>query len=360
MLQEQLTVNLDDRATYAGGDPQGMATYIAELPAQCRAAWTAGMAWTPPASFHRPSRVVVLGMGGSAIGAEIVSTIAASVTSIPVHIVRGYTAPMVDANTLVIASSWSGDTEETLEAFQRTLGGDGMRLAITSGGRLARFGESLGYSVMTYDFDGQPRAAIGWGVFALLGVLRRLDVVAISDALVDEVVAALEVCATDWGLDQPGDSNVAKQIARRVEGRIPVILGPDFLEIAARRWAGQMSENSKQWALFGALPEVDHNLIVGFAGPDVARESVHVLMLDSVAVHERTRLRIRLTGEALDAAGIEHDELLMGGENQLDAIMRACYLSDWVSLYLAMLNGADPTPVEPISKLKDELSKHSR
>jgi glucose/mannose-6-phosphate isomerase len=121
-----------------------------------------------------------------------------------------------------------------------------------------------------------------------------------------------------------------------------------------------MSENAKQWALFAGLPELDHNLIVGFADPATARDAVHVLMLDAASVHERTRLRVRLTGEALDEAGIAHDELLLGGDNQLDAIMRACYLSDWVSLYLAMLNGADPTPVAPIAKLKTELGKHAR
>ena len=139
-----------------------------------------------------------------------------------------------------------------------------------------------------------------------------------------------------------------------------MIFGPDFLEVAARRWAGQMSENAKQWALFAALPELDHNLIVGFGGPDGAREALHVLMLDNAGVHERTRLRIQLTGEALDRAGIAHDELLIGGDNHLDAIMRASYLSDWVSLYLAYLTGADPTEVRAISTLKDALAQHAR
>ncbi|MFA7296922.1 MAG: bifunctional phosphoglucose/phosphomannose isomerase [Dehalococcoidia bacterium] len=364
-MQERVTVNLDDRAACAAIDPLDMAGYIAGLPAQCRAAWAAGLAWEPPATFRAPKRVVILGMGGSAIGGEVVTTLAARMASIPMQIVRGYHAPDVDDDTLVIASSWSGETEETLEAFQRTLGGEDhlqepMRLAITTGGRLGRLGDALGYSVLSYEFAGQPRSAIGWGVFALLGVLHRMQAMHVPERMVEESIAQLEQCATDWGIDQPGESNVAKQIARRIQGRVPVIFGPDFLEVAARRWAGQMSENAKQWGLFAALPELDHNLIVGFGGPDGAREALHVLMLDNAGVHDRTRLRIQLTGEALDRAGIQHDELLIGGDNHLDAIMRACYLSDWVSLYLAYLVGADPTEVRAISTLKDALGQHAR
>lgn len=359
-MQEQVLVNLDGREAYAVRDPAGMSGYIAGLPAQCREAWAAGLAWQAPTHFRTARRIVVLGMGGSAIGAEVVTTLAQGMTSIPMQVVRGYRAPAVDEDTLVVASSWSGETEETLEAFQGTLGTPGMRLAITSGGRLGRLAESLGYAVMTYQFEGQPRAAIGWGVYALLGVLCRLGALSVPERAVEESIAQLEQCAADWGIDQPGESNVAKQLARRIQGRIPVIFGPDFLEVAARRWAGQMSENAKQWALHAALPELDHNLIVGFAGPSVAREAMHVLMLDNVGVHERTRLRIQLTGDALDEGGVAHDELLIGGDNHLDAIMRACYLSDWVSLYLAMLNGVDPTEVSAISKLKDALAQHAR
>jgi glucose/mannose-6-phosphate isomerase len=353
------SVNLDDRDLYARNDPADMAGYIAGLPAQCRKAWATGLAWNVPASFRTPDRVVVLGMGGSAIGAEIVATLAARVTSVPVQIVRGYSGPVIDDHTLVIASSWSGETEETLEAFQQTLGRPGMRMAITSGGRLARLGESLGYEVITYAFDGQPRAAIGWGVFTLLGILERLGVLTLGAEPVDEAIAALEQCTQDWGLDQPTLTNVAKQIARTIHGSVPVILGPDFMEVAARRWAGQMSENGKQWALFAALPETNHNLIVGFGAPH-ARTALHVLILDSLAVHERTRLRVRLTAEALEETGVAHDELLVGGTHPLDTIMRACYLSDWVSLYLAMLNGADPTEVAVIGRLKAALAQHAR
>jgi glucose/mannose-6-phosphate isomerase len=353
-------VDLDDPTLYERLDPGGMRGYMERLPEQCREAWDAGQRWPLPPALRKPGRVQVLGMGGSAIGAEVVTTVAARTSAIPMDVVRAYHPAPTDEHTLVIASSWSGETEETLEAFQRTLGKPGMRLAITAGGRLGRLGAELGYDVFAYEFEGQPRAAIGWGVFALLAILQRLGAIPITTSTVEEACAELERCGADWGTDVPVEQNAAKQIAQRLHGRIPIILGSDMLEVAARRWAGQVAENAKQWALFSTLPEVNHNLIVGFSGPPIAREALYVLHLDSAAVHERTRLRIGLTGDELDASGIPHDELLIGGQEPLDSIMRASYLGDWVSLYLAMLNGVDPTATAAIARLKTALAAHQR
>jgi glucose/mannose-6-phosphate isomerase len=231
-------------------------------------------------------------------------------------------------------------------------------MAITSGGKLGRLADSLGYATLTYGFEGMPRAAIGWGIFPLLAILQRLDVLDIDDATVETALTELSAAATDWGIDQPQSSNAAKQIAVGLKGRVPLIVGPDFFQVAARRWAGQMNENAKQWAFHAALPEVDHNLIMGFGQPATANEALHVLFLDSPILHDRNRLRVRLTAAALDDAGVTHDELLIGGAEPLDALLRATYLGDWVSLYLAMLNEVDPSPADAIERLKAELARH--
>lgn len=353
-----VATDLDHAGTYDRLDVSGMRSLIAGLPEQCRAAWAAGERWEIPATFFKPRRVVILGMGGSAIGADVAATLALRMGAVPLQIVRGYTLPHVDEDTLVVAASYSGDTEETLEAFQAALGTPGMRMALTSGGRLRRLAEQLGYAVLDYEFDGPPRAAIGWGIFPLLAVLERLGALDVTAASVATAVRELAQAAADWGTEQPCARNAAKQIATGLYGHVPVIIGPDFFEVAARRWAGQMSENAKQWAFHGALPEIDHNLIVGFGGPAVAGETLHVVFLDSPLLHPRSRLRVRLTGEALDDAGVQHDELLIGGDEPLDAMLRGTYLGDWVSLYLAMLNGVDPTPIEPIDRLKAKMARH--
>lgn len=349
---------LDQVETFERFDPGQMRGLMAGLPEQCRLAWVAGQQWPIPQSFSRPRRVVVLGVGGSAIGADIVSTLAARMSTVPMHIVRGYTLPPIDEHTLVVASSYSGQTEETLEAFQTALRGPGMHMAITSGGKLGRLADSLGYATLTYGFEGMPRAAIGWGIFPLLAILKRLGVLEIDDATVQTALAELGHAASDWGIARPESDNAAKQIASRLAGRVPLIVGPDFFQVAAKRWAGQMNENAKQWAFHAALPEVDHNLIMGFGRPAVANEALHVLFLDSPILHDRNRLRVRLTAAALDDAGVTHDELLIGGADPLDALLRATYLGDWVSLYLAMLNEVDPSPADAIERLKAELTRH--
>lgn len=358
MIDLELASELDRAELYDRLDVSGMRRLIAELPEQCRVAWEAGERWEIPSTFFKPRRVVILGMGGSAIGADVAATLALRMGSVPLQIVRGYTLPHVDEDTLVVAASYSGDTEETLEAFQAALGTPGMRMALTSGGRLGRLADQLGYAVLHYQYDGPPRAAIGWGIFPLLAVLERLGALDVTAASVATAVRELGQAALDWGVASPYAGNAAKQIAEALHGRVPVIVGPDFFEVAARRWAGQMSENAKQWAFHGALPEVNHNLIVGFGRPELAREALHVLFLDSPLLHPRSRLRVRLTGEALDEAGIQHDELLIGGDEPLDAMLRGTYLGDWVSLYLAMLNGVDPTPIEPIDQLKAKMAGH--
>jgi glucose/mannose-6-phosphate isomerase len=348
---------LDDRALLARVDPSGMAALIAGLPEQARAAWEAGQAWPLPAGFTTPQRVVLLGMGGSAIGADVAATLAARWGRVPVQVVRGYTPPTLDERTLVIACSYSGETEETLEAFQQALPQAGMRLAVTSGGRLARLAEQLGYALFRFDFPAPPRAAFGWALFPLLAIFQRLGVIALEPATVDAALRELARCAEDWGVAVPEERNAAKQLARRIAERVTVVLGPDLLEVAARRWAGQLNENAKQWALHAALPEADHNLMVGFPGPAVAREALHALLLDAAALHPRNRLRVQLTARALDEADVPHDELLIGGAEPLDTLLRACYLGDWVSLYAALLHEVDPYPVAVIDWLKQALTE---
>lgn len=352
-----LHVNLDDPALFERVDPSRMRDLIAGFAEQGRAAWRAGLDWPLPEQFRTPRRVLVMGMGGSAIGGDLVSTLASLTSPVPIQVARGYSAPPVDEDTLVIASSFSGETEETLTAFNDAIGRSEMLLAFASGGRLAKQARSVGYALFDYHFDGPPRSALGYCFFPMLAILGRLGVLPADADAVEATLGELDRCAEDWRPEVPLASNAAKQLASRLHGKLPVIVGTGFLEPAARRWAGQINENAKQWAFHAALPEVDHNLVLGFAGPE-ARKHLHVFILDAVPLHERDRQRVVLTANLLDEAGVTHDELLIGGHTPLDSLMRACYLVDWVSLYLAALNNVDPTPKVAIDRLKAALGRH--
>ena len=348
---------LDDPALRDRVDPTGFARLIAGLPAQARAAWELGGAWEPPAGFRRPGRVVALGLGGSAIGADVVATIASRVDAVPVQVVRDYAAPPPGDDTLVVACSFFGNTEEVLAAFAAGIDGPGMRLAITTGGRLGELAGRHRCGLLRYDSPGPPRTALGYCVFPLLAVLERLGALPPAGAAVARAFDGLERGAAEWGLAASHPTNLAKQIAGRIRGRLPVIIGSDALAVAASRWVGNVTENAKQWALSATLPEADHNLVVGFAEPEGVRTQLHVVLLDGAALHPRNRLRVELTVAQLEEAGVSHEVVAVEGEALLDSILRACYLGDWVSYYLALLNGVDPLPTLPLDRLKEQLAQ---
>lgn len=342
---------LDDLEVYTRLDPDGMGTAIAGIGDQVRSSWALGRAWELPSSLTTPTRVVIVGMGGSAIGADIASTLARIESPIAVEIIRNYTAPPAAPGTLTIASSVSGNTEETLAAFEVARQGPGMQLAITGGGALA----DLDVPTLKYEWPFHPRAALGWGLMPLAAVLTRLGVLSIGDDEVANAAGALDVCAADWATTVPTADNLAKQIASRLSGQLPVVAGTDLLEVAARRWAGQAQENAKQWAFATALPEMNHNFLNGFSLPQGGTNELHVLFLDAVSAHPRNRRRVELTGQSLDDAGIAHSNQVVGGERPLETLLRACVLGDWVSYYLAMLNGVDPSDTSPIETFKQRM-----
>lgn len=345
--------DLDDGPLLAAADPGALRARIADLPAQCRAAWEAGLRWPIPEPLHGADRVALFGVGGSGIGAAFMAALAATSGTVPMQHIAAYESPPLGPGALAVACSHSGETEETLEAFQHALNGGARGLAITGGGRLGRLAPRLGYAVLAHDDPGPPKTAFGWGVFPALAVLIRLGLLDIPQAEVEAALDQLTHAAAHWGPEAPEAENAAKQIARRIHGHVPVVIGPGLLAVAARRWAGEIQENGHQVAFHESLPEADHNLVSGFGRP--AGVPVYVALLDAAPLHPRNRARVRVTADALDRAGVAHDELLIGGERLLDATLRACYLGDWVSLYLAVLNGVDPLPNEEIWAVKAAL-----
>ena len=176
---------------------------------------------------------------------------------------RGFELPQTDAETLIVASSFSGNTEEALTAFREATSRPGQCLAITTGGLLAKAARKADRPLFTYTLDGPPRSTFGYGLFSLLRLLSRIGALDVDRSEVECAFGALEYGAKAWGLQSPHESNLAKQIASQLAGRAPVIIAADFLHVAARRWATQVNENASQWAFHAALPEIDHNLVVG-------------------------------------------------------------------------------------------------
>lgn len=348
-------------------DPGDMLDRINDFPRQIRDARQQVGKLSLPGDFGREvNRVVITGMGGSAIGGDLAAGLAADRCPVPVAVHRSYGVPAwVDRSTLVIASSYSGGTEETLSAWDAAGKAGARRIAVTTGGELGRRAVSSGDPLLEFAYDAPPRAALGYSFTLILGLLARLELIADPGRDLEAGVALLESAAADWQPDVPEERNPAKQLARRFENGLPVIFGADHLAAVARRWTTQINENSKSWAVFGEYPELNHNVVVGLERPGAAHgdsgrditELARVCHLHSPHYHDRVARRLAVTAELLDKAGIEHDDVTPpAGADRLGELLWTTWLGDFVSYYLAGLYGVDPSPVEAIDYLKGRLA----
>jgi len=351
-----MVISLDRYSTYEGLDPQGMGMHLSGFPAQCRRAWRQASQFRLPAEFHRVNRVVVLGMGGSAIGADLVGGLV-SLARASLTVSRGYSLPSsIDRQTLVVASSYSGTTEETLSGFAEALKLDCPKLAITTGGDIAKMAEQSSVPVFRIDYEAPPRAALAWSLVPLLAFLHRIGLVADKDARLDTVARLLDGLAARCGTETVTAANSAKLLARRLQDRLIVVYGAGFLTAVAQRWKTQVNENSKGWAFYEVFSELNHNAIEGYRHPGEIKGNVSVVMLWSPFLGKRLEQRYRVTADILRRSGVKHEMVEGQGNDRLSQMMSLVYLGDWASYYLAMLNGVDPSPVDRIAYLKKRLS----
>lgn len=352
------TVDLDDAATMERFDPGGMGRRIAELPRQCREAMGLAKSLRLPEHYADADSIVILGLGGSAIGGDLVRTLVEQRCPVPFLVNRDYGIPgFVNSHTLVLASSYSGNTEEVLTAVGAALERDAMCLAITTGGELARLCSERGLPVLRFEYESQPRAALGYSFTILLVLLERLGFVTDVSSPLEDALFALEKLGSVWSVEVPEADNPAKQLARRLEDRLSVIYGAGHLSEAARRWKCQFNENSKGWAFWEVVPESNHNAVAGYEFPEGLRDNLHVLLLDSNLYRQSHRARMKVTGEILRQREIAHEFVNARGESTISQLLSTIHLGDYVSYYLAALRGRDPTPVESIAYLKERLAE---
>jgi glucose/mannose-6-phosphate isomerase len=352
------SINLDDPKVYQEGDPEGMLARIKEMPWQCQKAWQDIMNFNLSSDYKNIDRVIILGVGGSAIGGDLVRSLAESEAKVPVIVQRDYSLPaFVDDRTLVIASSYSGNTEETLTAFGHALKTGARKLAMTTGGKLKAIAEEQKIPVFNIEYKAQPRAALGFSFLPTLGVLQKLGFLSDKSSDVAEMVQVLEALSAKIDEKAPLSSNPAKQLAQRLYGCLPVVYGAGVLAEAAHRWKTQINENGKAWAFYEVFPELNHNATVGFELPKELTSRLRVVLLRAPSFNQRVKLRYEVTCELLDRAGVAHEYIDSEGSSLLCQMMSLVLFGDFVSYYLAILYRVDPSPVEVINYLKEQLAK---
>jgi len=301
--------------------------------------------------------IVVTGLGGSAIGGDLVRSIAGRHIRKPYIVNRDYDLPpFVDASTVVFACSYSGNTEETLSAYDQAKEAGATVVCITSGGELEVRAKADGYPVLQLPGGFPPRAALGHSLFMLLGAMQALQLIPDITDSTEEAIGLLVELRERYGLKNPQTENLAKRIARSLHGKIVAIYGSGaILDATAFRWRCQIEENAKNLAFHHILPEMNHNELVGWMYPEKALRQVGVLLLRDRGDHPQVQRRFELTREIIHGkAGALH-EIWSEGESLLARVMSLIYLGDFVSLYLSFLNNVDPTPVRVIDFIKSKL-----
>jgi glucose/mannose-6-phosphate isomerase len=352
-----MTGVLDDVSAIGRYDSQDMLGAIARLPEQIRDGWQRSRNLALPARHRDVRSVLVLGMGGSAIAGDLVRAIFSDRLRVPLISVRDYELPaFAGSDTLVVASSHSGATEETISATATALERRCPVAVITSGGPLKDVAQRAELPLLSFPVGGQPRASVGYGISLLAGLLERAGLLEIDSAVMRDAAAASNAVIDASRPDLASEQNHAKQLAWSLVDRLPVIMASGFLVPVARRWKTQLNENGKTMASFDELPEATHNSVVGFAQPESTHERLFVVFLSSPSEHPRNSLRAALSAELLSEAGIAHQFIPVRGDSRLAQACSAISLGDFVSAYLAILYGLDPTPVEVISRIKERLS----
>ncbi len=348
---------LDDAAALRRSDPSDMLGAIARLPDQLEAAWRTTRSLELSPQHRAATAVAVLGMGGSAIGADLVTGIFGDRLRVPVIASRSYDAPgFVGPATLVVASSHSGATEETLSALTQAISRGAPVVAITTGGPLREAALRGGLPVLEHPGGGQPRASVGQGTMLLAGLLERAGMLELTEAEVVAAAATARDTVAACAPAIPAVSNPAKRLAFALVDRLPVIEAGGYLAPVAHRWKTQMNENAKSAAAWEELPEATHNAVVGYPHPESLHERMYVVFLKGDD-HPGVARRMALSGALLDEHQIAHETVACPGDGRLAHAFGAIVLGDFASAYLAALYGVDPTPVPAIAWLKAQLAE---
>jgi glucose/mannose-6-phosphate isomerase len=339
-------------------DDADMLGHAAALGIQLERAWNASEDFEPPAAAGDATSVVIAGMGGSATAGDYFAALCAPTSAIPVMVVRGYALPnFVSEGTLVIVCSYSGNTEETLASYDDAWQRGASIVTITTGGQLAERARADSIPVIPIDYRSAPRAALAHGLAPLLRLGSRFGFCACDrQAVVGAAALHQALVENTLGEEVPAARNPAKQLAEALRGRLPIIMGAEHLYPAAVRFKNQLAENGKSLGAAEALPEADHNLVVGLGtAPEIASATA-LVTLESGLYDVRVRRRFEVTAEQFRDAGIPVHRIAVQGASLLQQLIAATAWGDYVSCYLALLAGIDPTPVPQIDRLKAALA----
>lgn len=352
---------LDSAKTYTHLDPDGIGYGIEHLAEQVRMAWHDTRTLRVPPSYRRARNVVVVGMGGSALGPEVLLHAWGKRIPVPVVIVRGYTLPSwVSRETLIVLSSFSGTTEEVLavaeEAHRRKL----KAVVMTTGGELAERAVQAKWPAYVYapgDLAKEPRFGMGFTMTGLLGILQAAGLTKAQDGDMRRLRSAMGDVLDTSAADVPTDENPAKTVAEALRGKPVLIFGAGHLVGNAHVFRNQLNETAKQFATYVALPEANHHLLEGFTFPKGFAKTTTAVMVRSSLYHERVQKRFDVTADMLERMGVQVVDYVAGGKDALEECGEVLQFTSFVAYYLGLLNGINAAKMPFVDELKKKLAE---
>lgn len=350
---------LDDPGFVTRLDPKGMYRLTEEFPNQCRQALAISQAVEIGELPTRPSVAMLTGLGGSAAGGDLIRALFDAEASTPFIVNRDYHLPnYVGLADLVFCASYSGNTEETLSAYGDAKKNGAHIVCVTSGGKLAEMAKADGGTLIVVPGGQPPRTALGFMFVPLLSACERFGLLPKQDT--EATFALLDKCVEMWGVNVPFEKNLAKQLAAELHGHVGVLygLGP-YQAIVANRWKGQINENAKNLAFPNGFPELNHNEILGWVKANEQGVAQWIgIVLEDGTESAKMKARAKVTQDLIgDKARFFHVQAQ--GETLLQRMLSLTFFGDFLSLYLAALNGIDPENIDAINVLKSELAKVS-
>ena len=328
------------------------------MPRHCEEAWRVSQTVPLPVGLPPVQHVVIGGMGGSAIAGDLTADLAAAQSAVPISVVRDFHLPFdLSPGSLFIACSYSGETKETLSMFHQALAAGSQVMVISSGGRLSEEAQSRGIPLLKVDAPGEPRNATTYSLLLLLGALHKLDLVRTGDQAVRASAEDLRRRVAQLEEGVPTRDNPAKLLAAELQDKLILIYGGGLFTGMARRWKTQLNENAKVWAFFETIPELLHNTVESYGTTEGLGGQLMVLLLQPKVEERNTDPHYQVVSQLLRRNGVLSRILQSETTNPLSQQLGMLLLGDYVSYYLALLRGVDPSPTPTLQGAKEDLAR---
>lgn len=357
---------LDNPSAIKKLDKSGVYRSIEKLDEQCLDAWQKVQAIKIPDNYKDFSNIIVCGMGGSALGVHVIQKLYQDKLKVPLVIVRDYHLPeFASSNSLVILSSYSGNTEETVGCAQETIKKGLKSFVISSGGQLIEIAQKK--QIPHYQIDpihnpsGQPRMAIGYSIFGQLALFAKLGLVQLNEEKVKAVVQFIKLTQKQYSVELASKKNQAKELTIEIEKKIPILVAAEHLVGATHVFNNQLNENAKHFSEFRTIPELNHHLMEGLSFPQLNPKTLIFLFINSPFYTKRNQQRFKLTEDVVSKNKIQtFNYQILEAKNKLQEAFGLITFGAFVSFYTAMHHQIDPAPIPWVDYFKKSLKQLDR